>query len=173
MVDWNYVRDQFLFGLEEFMNWFLSIPMYGQILVIVGIVATLILAVIIVYYVLKGVAYLIYYILKGVYLLLKAIGLGIYKLCEALYYAISGKPKPVKEPCCEQPQAPSPAIEEPIRAEPIQKEFQTIQPYAAYCSECGMEFTERMNRQLVETGVVYCVHCGKGYTARTAKIVQF
>ena len=38
MVDWNYIRDQILFGLEEFMNWFLSIPMYGQILVIVGIV---------------------------------------------------------------------------------------------------------------------------------------
>jgi len=173
MVEWDYIRDQILVGFEEFMNWFLSIPMYGQILVIVGIVASLVLAAVIIYYVIKGVAYLIYYILKGVYLLLKGIGLGLYKLCEALYYAISGRPKPIKQPCYEQPQAPSLPQKELIKVEPIQQNYQPIQPNATFCSECGMEFTERMHHQLAETGVVYCVHCGKGYKARAANIEAF
>ena len=84
-----------IFGVpwEEIVNWYLAQPIYGQILVMVGLVALLALAVVIVYYVLKGVAYLVYYVLKGIYYLLKGIGLLFYKICEGLYYAISGKPK--------------------------------------------------------------------------------
>ncbi|MFW9936502.1 MAG: hypothetical protein ACFFD5_02560 [Candidatus Thorarchaeota archaeon] len=174
MVEWNYIRDQILFGLEEFMNWFLTIPMYGQILVIVGIVASLILAVVIVYYVLKGVAYLIYYILKGVYLLLKGIGLGLYKLAEALYYAISGKPKPVKEEIeQEEPivQAPIQKVPEPVK--PIEPRYQSINPNAAYCSECGGEFTSKMHEQLAESGVAFCVHCGIGYKLKLVEVENY
>ncbi|MHA1194377.1 MAG: hypothetical protein ACTSP9_19185, partial [Promethearchaeota archaeon] len=96
MVNWNEIADQIFMHWQEFLQWFLSVPLYGQVLVVVGAVAVLILALVVVYYVLKGVAYLIYYILKGVYLLLKAIFLGLYKLFEELYYAITGNPRPVK-----------------------------------------------------------------------------
>jgi hypothetical protein len=177
MVEWDYIRDQILFGLEEFMNWFLTIPMYGQILVIIGIVASLILAVVIVYYVLKGVAYLIYYILKGVYLLLKGIGLGFYKLAEALYYAISGKQKPIKEEKEQEVQQektvqfPVQKTAEPMR--PIQPEFQPINPNAAYCSECGGEFTSKMHEQLAESGVIFCVNCGKGYKLKLVEVENY
>ena len=76
MVDWNHVAEQAMFAWEQFIEWFLSMPIEAQVLVIVGVVASLILAGIIVYFVLKGVAYLVYYILKGVYLLLKGIFVG-------------------------------------------------------------------------------------------------
>ena len=90
------MSDVYIFGVawEEIVNWFVAQPLYGQILVLIGLFAVIALAVVIVYFVLKGVVYLVYYILKGVYYLLKGIGLLFYKLCEGLYYAISGKPKP-------------------------------------------------------------------------------
>jgi putative hemolysin len=177
MVEWDYIRDQILLGLEEFMNWFLTIPMYGQILVIIGIVASLILAVVIVYYVLKGVAYLIYYILKGVYLFLKGIGIGLYKLAEALYYAISGKPRPVKEEKeqekqeVQRVQTPVQKVPEPMK--PVQPVFHSINPNAAYCSECGGEFTSKMHEQLAERGVAFCVHCGKGYKSKLIEVENY
>ena len=101
--------DVYIFGIlwEEIVNWFLIQPIYGQILVLVGVIALLALAVVIVYYVLKGVAYLVYYILKGVYYLLKGLGLLFYKAFEALYYAISGETKPESStPAQEQQAAP-------------------------------------------------------------------
>ena len=73
-----------IFGVpwEEIVDWYLTQPLYGQILVLVGLIALLALAVVILYYVLKGVAYLVYYVLKGVYYLLKGIGLLFYKIFE-------------------------------------------------------------------------------------------
>ena len=159
--DWNSIIDQALIYWEEFAAWFLNIPIYGQILVIFGAVAILIITGVLVYYILKGVAYLIYYILKGTYLLLKAIILGIYKLFRELYYVISGKPKPIKEQEAEEVLNVNNKISQEIK--PIHSELQMINPNAAYCSECGSQFSEKMLRQLSENGVVYCVNCGKGY----------
>ena len=167
MVNWEQIAEQASLYWQEFITWFLGMPIYAQILLIVGAVACIVLAVIIVYYVLKGTAYLVYYILKGTYLLLKGIFVGIYKLFEELFYAISGKPKPVKTPsdkkCCEQPEAPQQSFEEHEVIMPSQKEMQTVQPDAVFCSECGSQYTERMLEQLGENGTAYCVFCGKGY----------
>lgn len=159
MVDVN------VFGIpwEEVVNWYLAQPIYGQILVLVGVIALLALAVVIVYYVLKGVAYLVYYILKGVYYLLKGIGLLFYKTFEALYYAISGKPKPE---CCnpaqEQQTVPQ-VVKQPETITPVQKTYQTINPDVAFCSECGSKFSDSMTQTLSNKGFVYCIHCGKGF----------
>ncbi|TFG16918.1 MAG: hypothetical protein EU531_04905 [Promethearchaeota archaeon] len=161
MVDWNSILDQVLIYWEEFASWFLNIPIYGQILVIFGAVAILIIAGVLVYYILKGVAYLVYYILKGTYLLLKAIFLGIYKLFKELYYAISGKPKPINEQEKEKVLNINSNVSQEIN--PIPSELQMINPNAAYCSECGSPLSEKMLHQLSENGVVYCVNCGKGY----------
>lgn len=159
MNNWNSIIDKALIYWEEFAAWFLNIPIYGQILVIFGAVAILIITGVLVYYILKGIAYLVYYILKGTYLLLKAIILGIYKLLRELYYAISGKPKPVKEK--EEELSVNRNKQEQIK--PISSDLQMINPNAAYCSECGSQFSEKMLRQLSENGIVYCVNCGKGY----------
>jgi len=173
MVNWNAIADQSFLYWQEFLQWFLSIPIYGQVLVVVGAVAVLILAGIIVYYVLKGVAYLVYYILKGVYLLLKGIFLGLYKLFEELYYGITGKPRPVKkekepevEPHVSDAQVEEPRIETPT----VIKHISPIQPDAAYCSECGNQFTEQMQQKLHENGNVFCVFCGKGYKSNVIAI---
>ena len=159
--------------LQEFLQWFLSVPIYGQVLVVVGAVAVLILAVVVVYYVLKGVAYLIYYILKGVYFLLKAIFLGIYKLFEELYYGITGNPRPVKNE--EEAEAESDVsqaqVKEPqIETSPVIKQMAPIQPDAAYCSECGNQFTEQMQEKLHENLRVFCIYCGKGYKSNAIEI---
>ncbi|MFX0074344.1 MAG: hypothetical protein ACFE96_02805, partial [Candidatus Hermodarchaeota archaeon] len=138
MVNWEQIAERALLYWEEFAEWFLSMPIYAQVLLIIGVVAALILAVIIVYYVLKGAAYLVYYVLKGTYLLIKGIFVGIYKLFEELYYLISGKPRPVKESsnekCCQQPE---PLQETPQEREiilPSQREIQLVQPDAIFCS---------------------------------------
>lgn len=171
MVDWNSIIDQALIYWKEFASWFLNIPIYGQVLVIFGAVAILILAGVLVYYILKGVAYLVYYILKGTYLLLKAIFLGIYKLFEELYYAITGKPKPVKEN--EVKEDISLVSKVPKEIEDISSELQLINPNAAYCSECGAQFSEKMLQQLSESGIVYCVNCGKGFKSNLIVVENY
>ncbi|MFX0041941.1 MAG: hypothetical protein ACFE8L_03415 [Candidatus Hodarchaeota archaeon] len=154
-----------IFGvpLQEIVDWFLTQPLYGQILVLIGVVAILVLAVVIAYYVIKGVAYLVYYLLKGIYYLLKGIGLLFYKLCEAIYYAISGKEKPnANKP--EQQEAE--VIQQPVQqvSQPqSQKVIQIVDHEAAFCTECGKEFSAGMAQQLQDKGFVYCVHCGKGF----------
>ncbi|NVM17422.1 MAG: hypothetical protein HWN80_06875 [Candidatus Lokiarchaeota archaeon] len=173
MANWEHALGYW----QEFIEWFLGMPIYAQVLLIVGAVAVIVLAVILVYFVLKGVAYLIYYILKGTYLLLKAIFLGIYKLFEELYYTISGKPKPIKEfsdkKCYEQPEAPQQSYEEQEIIVPSQKEIQIIQPDAVFCSECGTQYTERMLEQLRGNGIAYCVYCGKGYKSTEVEVEQY
>ena len=163
--NWNQILDQAFSYWQESMTWFLSMPIPAQVLVIIGAVASLILTILIVYFVLKGVGYLIYYILKGVYLLLKGIFEGLYKLFEEIYYAISGKPKPVKKaPSCEEQKINQPqTYVEPEIFKPMQKEVEIVQPNAVFCSECGNQYTERMLEQLAENGIVFCVYCGKGY----------
>ena len=165
------MSDVYIFGIawEEIVNWYLAQPLYGQILILVGVVALLALAIVIVYYVLKGVAYLVYYILKGVYYLLKGIGLLFYKLFEALYYAISGETKPEKPPVEEQ-QNPSPVEEQPEPIVPAQKSFQTVYSDVTFCSECGSEFSETMIQTLSDKGFAYCIHCGKGFQVKSLKL---
>lgn len=177
MVDWKQIADQALLYWQEFITWFLAMPIYSQVFVIMAAVGAIILSVIIVYYVLKGVAYLIYYILKGVYLLLKGLFVGLYKLFEELYYEISGKPKPIKESpdkkSSERPEALQQSYEEQEIIKPMQKEIQIVQPDAVFCSECGSQYTERMFEQLRENGTAYCVFCGKGYKSTKVEVEQY
>ncbi|MFX1366429.1 MAG: hypothetical protein ACFFCE_07105 [Promethearchaeota archaeon] len=151
---------------QEIVDWFLIQPLYAQVLVLIGVIAVLILAVILVYYILKGVGYLIYYILKGLYYLFKGIGLLFYKGFQGLYYAISGKPKPNKNQDDTQQFSPQVIIvkqpKEPIV--PIQETTQIVRPEVTYCSECGMKFSESMIQTLSERGFAYCIHCGNKKT---------
>ena len=160
MVDWTQVAEHANYYWQQFLEWFLSIPMYGQALVIVGAVAVVALAGILVYYVLKGTAYLIYYILKGVYYLLKAIFIGIYKIFEELYYAISGKPKPVKAQKSEESEELQQVVEPKVVSKAkysAPSEYDMIRPNAAYCNECGSEFTPYMKQQLSSNGFAFTV----------------
>ncbi|MEJ2277410.1 MAG: hypothetical protein P8Y70_06625 [Candidatus Lokiarchaeota archaeon] len=178
MNDWI---DSFSLWFEsvwpQFQVWFLSLPLITQICLIIGTIAILILTVILVYYILKGVAYLIYYLLKGIYLLLKAILKGIYRLFKELYYAISGKPKPVKQeeilenvPIEIHEKTPA-TINQPKQNEISQpKSYQDVDVNVAFCSECGNKFTDRMTEQIQKEGLTYCVYCGKGFRVNKVDI---
>jgi hypothetical protein len=150
---------------QAFIKWFSGIPLFGQILIIAGAVAIIVLVLIGVYYILKGLAYLIYYLFKGLYYLLKAIAKGFYKLFEALYYAITGKEKPIKQ---DQPEKndESPVIVKEIPKTIIYPETQSI----SFCSECGSKFSESMMAQLNTKGQVFCIHCGNGIHVDAANI---
>ncbi|MFX1314468.1 MAG: hypothetical protein ACFE9T_01270 [Promethearchaeota archaeon] len=166
------MEDVNIFGvsLQEIIDWFVAQPLYGQILVLIGLTAILVLTVVVVYYILKGVAYLIYYVLKGVYYLLKGIGLLFYKLCKALYYAISGKEKPNAN---KKEQQEVEVIHKPVQQvqqSQIQKTVQFVNSDASYCTECGNEFSAAMVQQLNEKGFVFCVHCGKGFKSYLMQI---
>lgn len=174
MVDWNDVAETALIYLQEFMNWFLSIPLYGQILVIIGMAAVLVLTVIAVYYILKGVVYLVYYILKGVYFLLKGIGLLFYKLFKTIYYLISGKPCCPVEQKEEQEVLPKVQLKpEAPKIEISEDPLDVIDPRAAHCTACGSQFSERMQQQLVERGIAYCALCGKGFKINMIEMEQY
>jgi hypothetical protein len=171
------MSDTYVFNIswEEIVNWYLAQPIYGQILILVGLIALLALAVVITYYILKGTVYLIYYVLKGVYYLLKGIGLLFYKIFEGLYYLISGKPKPQKNSTPKQSDQPDQPEKVQVEDQsepniPIQRTFQKVNNDVAFCSECGNEFSESMIHTLSDKGFAYCIHCGQGFKTNSMKI---
>ena len=153
---------------EEFVNWFVVLPIYGQILILAGVIAILTLAIVLVYYILKGAAYLVYYILKGTYYLIAGLGLLFYKAFRALYYEISGRPKPgnvsVQQPV-------TPQIVQQAES-PIPKSHLHIQSDAVFCTECGTKYTDLMIKTLSNKGSAFCVHCGNGLQANPIEIAM-
>ena len=148
-MDWRNIVDNSYLWYNEFVEWYLVQPIYGQILAIIGIIALLALAVTLIYYVIKGIAYLIFYILKGIYYLLKGIGLGIFKLCEGFYNLVSGKSKTKK-----QTENNNLYIGNQIN----RTDYNIL-----YCNECGKRFSENMINKTLSNGNVFCVYCGKEF----------
>ena len=143
---------------QEFVIWFLSLPLFYQIIVGVGIATIIVLVLIGVYYLLKGIAYLIYYTLKGVYYLIKGLAIGIYRLLNWIYNLIIGKNESEEQ----EPESTEPIVAQPV---PISMGHDNIEQTESelikYCPECGVEFTNSMTYQLNKDGYVYCSYCGK------------
>lgn len=133
---------------EQFLNEFLEIPLLGQILMIVAVIAILALVSVGVYYLLKGVVYLVYYTFKGIFLLF-----------EELYYSILGKEKPMEH--AEAPELEKVVQEIPKQVVPMKKKAHTN---VSFCSQCGTKFSETMVHQLNAQGRAFCIHCGEGLT---------
>ena len=143
---------------QEFAVWFLSLPLFYQIIVGVGIGTIVILVIIGVYYLLKGIAYLIYYTLKGVYYLIKGLAIGIYRLLNWIYNLIIGKSESEEQ----EPESNEPIVAQPVPISMTQDHIeQTESEIIKYCPECGIEFTNSMTYQLNKDGYVYCSFCGK------------
>ena len=143
-MDWRDIVNNLHLWYNEFVDWYLVQPIYGQILAIVGIIAILAFVITVVYYIIKGIAYLIYYILKGTYYLLKGIGLGLFKLSEGFYYLVSGEQKQNKHTQNDNCK---------INLE--------VNNTILYCSECGIRLSEKMINQMFSSNIAYCVNCGK------------
>ncbi|MFX1376090.1 MAG: hypothetical protein ACFFA0_09780 [Promethearchaeota archaeon] len=148
-MDLRKIAETIYLWYNEFIDWYLVQPIYGQILAIVGIITLLALAVTLIYYIIKGIAYLIYYILKGIYYLLKGIGLGIYKLCEGFYNLVSGESRHNKQT----------KNNNNHNADQFYENFNN----QFYCSECGKKFSEKMMIKLSSQGKIFCVNCGKEF----------
>lgn len=147
-MDWRDFLESIGVWYNLFIEWYAQQPLYGQILVLIGIIALLALVITLIYYIIKGIGYLVYYIIKGVYYLLKGIGYGFFKLFEGFYLLVSGKSKSSKQ-------------------KNNQNNIQNNSPYEyqfniEYCSECGRKFSEKMRVHLETNGMAFCENCGKG-----------
>jgi hypothetical protein len=167
-IDWTMFQTGWDYIWEDPVGWFLDLPLLTQILVLIGIIAITIAALVLVYYILKGVAYLLYYLFKGLYYLLKGIFLGIYKLFEAFYYAISGKPKNSKEPI---PATLEPPVIPPEQISNLLQRNEISIPN--YCTECGQKITKSMESLLTSRRIAFCFYCGKQYEIKIEENPNF
>lgn len=162
---------------EEIVNWYVALPIYAQILVIIGVCAALALLFVGLYYLIKGCIYLVYYAILGVVYLMYGMVFLFYKLFEALYYGISGKPRPPEEERLKfkklqikkvekKPEAPSViAVVTPtevIRAVP--------ESVPLFCTECGNQLTDSMKKLLTKKGMAFCPYCGKVFKAQLIEV---
>jgi len=153
-LEWENVFDSIGFWYNVFVNWYLNQPIYGQVLALIGLITLLALAITLVYYIIKGIAYLVYYIFKGIYYLLKGIGYGFYKLFEGFYFLVSGESK---------------ASTQKDEYTNIQNNFTNENHYILeYCSECGRKISERMKLYFEKNGMAFCENCGKQLTLNHA-----
>jgi len=157
-IDWSIFQTGWDYIWEDPIGWFIALPLLSQILIIIGIIVLTIIAVVLVYYILKGVAYLLYYLFKGLYYLFKGIFLGLYKLFEALYYAITGKLKKKEEIIPQTPEAPTIP---PQQVTKLIERTEIIIP--SYCTECGQKITVSMESLLISRGIAFCFYCGKEF----------
>ena len=158
MINWALFQTGFDVFSDDPIGWYLNLPLFSQILIIIGLIALTIASLVLFYYILKGLAYLLYYLFKGLYYLFKGIFLGFYKLFEAFYHAISGKPKKSKQEILPIPEIPK------LSREYIPNKIeQNKLKIPHYCTECGQKITESMSSLLTSTGVGYCFHCGKEF----------
>ena len=150
------ISQSYRFYWQDFVVWFLSLPLFYQIVVGVGIATIVVLVLIGVYYLLKGIAYLIYYILKGIYYAIKGISIGIYRVLKWFYYLLVGKPEPEEK----ESEIAQPVVAQPIPKITVQDSTEESES-VRYCPECGVEFTNVMKIQLDKDGYVYCSYCGR------------
>ncbi|MFX1313693.1 MAG: hypothetical protein ACFFHD_13945 [Promethearchaeota archaeon] len=142
-MNWSNIFENIHLWYNEFIEWYFMQPIYVQILSIVGIISLLSLIIILIYYLIKGIAYLVYYLLKGIYYLLKGIGYGFFKLCNGFYNLISGKSNAKT-----QTENKFKSFEDSNRTTII------------YCTKCGKPFSEKMIMKFNYDGVVFCEKCG-------------
>ncbi|MFX1375299.1 MAG: hypothetical protein ACFFA0_05765 [Promethearchaeota archaeon] len=168
MVDWNIFKTNWDIIWNDPIGWFLELSLFGQLVLLIGIIAIAIGLIFLTYYILKGLAYLLYYLFKGIYFLFKGIFVGLSKLFKGLYYAISRKQKKKEKITLHAP-------------ETSMMSFQRFPAYVernnlnipSYCTECGQKLTESMQSLLVSRGIAFCFHCGKHFELKLPKNPNF
>ena len=153
-MDWETFLENIGIWYNVFIEWYLEQPLYGQVLAIIGIITLLALAVTLLYFIIKGIAYLIYYTIKGIYYLLKYIGYGIFRLFEGFYLLVSGKSK-------------SKSISN-HKVNDQNNYIKGSQVLLEYCSECGKKISEKMKTNFEKNGMTFCENCGKHLTLSNA-----
>jgi hypothetical protein len=164
VVDWGILETTWDIIWNDPIGWFLELPLFNQILIIIGLIALVIVALVLVYYVVKGVVYLLYYLFKGLYYLFKSIYTRLSKLFEGLSYAISGEPRKKDQTI---PPISNELISPPEQVSNFEEKTEVKTPY--YCTECGQTITVSMNSLLTSRGVAFCFFCGKEFKLKKAE----
>ena len=164
VVEWGLLETVWDRIWNDPFGWFLEFPLFNQILIVIGLIALTIAAIVVVYYVLKGVAYLLYYIFKGLYLIFKSIYTGLSELLEDSTYTIFGKSR-------KKDQIITPPSNEPISSPANTSNFEekTDLKIPYYCTECGQKLTKSMNALLTSRGVAFCFYCGEEFKLKKAE----
>jgi len=147
MVNWeSYPFNWFIEYWNEFVDWFVIQPLFAQILVIAGIFAIIAATIFIIYY----------------------IFFGIYKFFDAIYKAIVGEEKPIEKTI--DINSSKEIIIQNYRHRPRPNGVQIKNPKSVhFCSECGVEFSNKITGLLLSRGIVYCENCGKKYETKSIK----
>ncbi|MFO7794612.1 MAG: hypothetical protein ACQERB_01250 [Promethearchaeati archaeon] len=147
MVNWeSYPFNWFIEYWNKFVDWFIIQPLFAQILVIVGIFAIIVATIFIIYY----------------------ICLGVYKFFHAIYKAILGEEKPIEKTI--NTNSSKEINSEIYRNRPRTSGIQIKNPKGVhFCSECGVEFSDKITGLLLSRGMVYCDNCGKKYETKSIK----
>jgi hypothetical protein len=120
---------------------------------------------------------LVYYTILGTIYLVYAIFFALYKIFEAIYYGISGKPRPPEEERVKfkkiqikKPKEKSEVV--PVVAVITPTEVVRAVPQAApmYCTECGNKLTDSMKNVLTKKGNAFCPYCGKVFKAELLEV---
>jgi len=158
VVDWGILETVWDRVWSDPIGWFLELPLFNQILIGIGLLALIIASLVLVYYILKGVAYLLYYVFKGLYLIFKSIYTGLSELLEGSTYKISGKSR-------KKDQIITSTSNEPTSSPEVSTNFEEAnnQKLPYYCTECGQKLTESMNALLTSRGKAFCFYCGEEF----------
>lgn len=138
---------EFIEMLTSFREGFATMAGSHQALAFVGLIALTVLALSLVYYIVKGTLYLTYYVVKGsLYLAYYSIKLPLM----VIYYIFKGIVSIIIPPRREYQPTP---ITAKITSSPMQ---QTVH----YCPDCGKPFTPVMEGIFQKTHQCFCEACG-------------
>ncbi len=150
---------------EQLADWYFSLPLFGQVLIVLSIMAILALIFALIFYIILGLGYVVYYLLKGLYYLLKEVGHLLLRLSKGIYRMIFDQG-------AHQPDHPhQQKIQSPTEVHSTLIKKQKIDSQIKFCNECGAKFTLKMKEFLNSRGRVYCEYCGKGFEIQKTEMV--
>ncbi len=151
---------------EQLADWYFSLPLFGQVLIVLSIIAILALIFAIIFYIILGLGYVVYYLLKGLYYLLKEVGHLLLRLSRAIYRMMfdqgTHQPDHLHQQKIQSPTEVHSTLikkQKNLNAPPLE----LIDSQIKFCNECGAKFTLKMKEFLNSRGLVYCEYCGKGF----------
>lgn len=135
-----------------FKDWFLTVPFIIQVLIIAALTAITVGALVLTYYVIKGVFWLIFQIFKLFIELFKVI-FGINRDKKINAPTTQPASKTVQTQVSSRPTLPTVAITPAV---------QTQIPTATkmFCPNCGQSFTDSMIALVQKNGKTFCEFCG-------------
>jgi len=159
----------FFQGLLEFKAFFAAQVWWGQLLILLGLIAVTVAAFAIVYYVIKGIFYILIEAIKVAVAILKSIFKPAVTTNQS-FPPVQSAPIPatstvqqviVTAPVQTTMQSSIPAVRTTMATQPAVTTIATTKPNL-FCPMCGEAFTEQMVNLAKNQNKVFCEFCGNG-----------